>query len=184
MFAGLSLHASPGPVALWRGEGNASDFIGDTYVTAFNLRSVDDGLSHHFALTCDDQQAILYVDGVAGPPVAAVNWVAHNSADMVLGRDTAVSGRNFSGQLDEVTIYTRALGGAEVQALAGKPALQIVATDPGQATVSWPDTASGFHLQINDTLETAGWIDAPSGTNNPVTVPTPLPARFHRLAKP
>lgn len=158
--------------------------VGNTYVTAFNPRTVADGVSHHFALTCDGQQAILYVDGVAGSPVAVANWVATNSADIVLGSDTDASGRHFTGQLDEVAIYPRALSAAEVQALAGTPPLQIVLSAPGQATLSWPQIVSGFRLQTNDSFAPTGWGNAASGTNNPANVSTPLAKKFYRLTKP
>lgn len=158
--------------------------VGNTYVTAFNPRTIADGVPHHFAVTCDGQQAILYVDGVAGSPVVVTNWVATNSDDIVLGSDTDAFGRHFNGQLDEVAIYARALSAPEVQALAGKPILQIVLSAPGQATVSWPQTVSGFRLQTNDSFAPTGWGYAASGTNNPVIVPTPFSMRFYRLAEP
>ena len=157
---------------------------GSSYVTAFNFRPVFDGLPHHFAVTCDTKQAMLYVDGVAGPPVVATNWVANNVGNIVVGHDSDSGGRYFSGQLDEVAIYARALSAAEVQGLAGRPPLQIVRTAPGQATVSWPQTASGFRLQTNNTLAPGGWGDAGTGTNNPVIVPVSLPMRSYRLVKP
>jgi hypothetical protein len=157
---------------------------GNSYTTAFNLRPVFDDLPHHFAVTCDGQQAILYVDGVAGTAVIATNWVPNNAVDIVVGHDSDSGGRYFSGQLDELAIYARALSAAEVQALAGRPALQIVRSAPGQATVSWPQTVSGFRLQTNNTLAPAGWGDATTGTNNPAVVPTSSTMRFYRLMKP
>jgi len=162
-----------------------SDFgVGNAYVTAFNPRLVADGVPHHFAVTCDGQQAILYVDGLAGSPVVVTNWATTNSADIVLGNDTDASGRHFTGQLDEVAIYARALSASEVQALAGQPPLQIVVSAPGQATLSWPQIVSGFRLQTNETVAPTGWGNAASGTNNPVIVTTPFAAKFYRLTKP
>ena len=157
---------------------------GNSYTTAFNLRPVIDGLPHHFAVTCDGQQAILYVDGFASAPVVATNWVANNSANIVVGHDSDSGGRYFTGQLDELAIYTRALSAAEVQALAGLPLLQIVRSAPGQATISWPQTVSGFRLQTNNTPASTGWGDATTGTNNPVVVPSPSGMKFYRLVKP
>jgi hypothetical protein len=158
--------------------------VGNAYATAFNLTAVDDGTSHHFALTCDGQQAILYVDGVAGVAASATGWVANNAADIVFGHDDPSSSRYFSGQLDEIAIYDRALGLREIQALAGKPVLDIFSTAPGLATVSWPAAASGFRLQLNETMDASGWADSPTGTNHPVTISTTSPTRFYRLIKP
>lgn len=157
---------------------------GSSYTTAFNLRQVMDGQPHHFAATCDGQQLILYVDGVPSAPTVATNWVANNASDIVVGHDSDSGGRYFTGQLDELAIYTRALSAAEVQALAGRPSLQIVRTPPGQATVSWPQTASGFRLQTNNAAGPTGWGDAASDTNNPAVVPTSSTTRFYRLVKP
>jgi hypothetical protein len=42
----------------------------------------------------------------------------------------------------------------------------------------------GFTLQSTDSLSPTNWLNAPSGTNNPATVPATLPARFYRLFKP
>ena len=157
---------------------------GNTYNTAYNFRPVIDGLPHHFAVTCDAEQLILYVDGMAGTPVAETNWVPNNTDDIVVGHDSDSGGRHFNGQLDELVIYARALSAAEVQALAGKPVLQIVRSAPGEATVSWPQTVSGFRLQTNNTLNPGGWGNAASGTNNPVAIPTSSSPGFYRLVKP
>jgi hypothetical protein len=227
------LSASPGPVALWRGDGNANDSIGanhgvlgggtsfasgiapSTTGQAFEFDGVNDevrvsvasdfrftngfsvtgwllttgssdfaGLLDHFALTSDVLWAFLYVDGVAGTPVTSYNWVANHSSELILGRDTSASGRNVSGQLDEVAVYDRALTEAEVKALAGQLVITIRETAPGEATLSWPDTVAGFHLQENEAFDAAGWSDSPSGTNNPVTVPVTNGWKFYRLLKP
>jgi hypothetical protein len=158
--------------------------VGPTYVTAFNLTRVDDGQAHHFALTCDRQQILLYVDGVPGAPTPATGWLADNAEDLVLGRDNAIEGRNFRGQLDEVGVYDRALAPGEIQALAGQVHLDIQPAGPGVATVSWPALASGFRLQSNATLDPAAWGDEPTGTNTPVSVAVGASARFYRLTKP
>lgn len=158
--------------------------VGTTYVTAFHLAKVNDGQPHHFALTCDHQQAILYVDGMPGTPVTVTGWLPNNSEDLVFGRDTVLSDRYFTGQLDELALYGRALTPREIQALAGQPVLDIAKTGSDQVTISWPVAVSGFRLQINDGLAPAGWTDAPSGTNNPVTVPTVPQSRLFRLIRP
>jgi hypothetical protein len=64
------------------------------------------------------------------------------------------------------------------------PTLTIVPATPGQATISWTPNTSGFVLQENLSLATTNWVDSPSSTNNPVTVPATFPAKFYRLIKP
>ena len=65
--------------------------------------------------------------------------------------------------------------------VAGAPTLTIVPAAPGNATISWTPATPGFTLQSTDSLSPTNWVNAPSGTNNPATVPATLPARFYRL---
>lgn len=64
------------------------------------------------------------------------------------------------------------------------PTLTIAPVTPGNATISWSPNPPGFVLQENLNLATTNWVDSPSGTNNPVTVPATLPTKFYRLFKP
>jgi len=66
----------------------------------------------------------------------------------------------------------------------GAPTLYITNAAPGFATIWWTPPTPGFTLQSTDSLSPTNWVNAPSGTNNPVTVPATLPARFYRLFKP
>lgn len=64
------------------------------------------------------------------------------------------------------------------------PTLTIAPATPGNATISWSPNPLGFVLQENLSLTTTNWVDSPSATNNPVTVPATLPSKFYRLFKP
>jgi hypothetical protein len=66
----------------------------------------------------------------------------------------------------------------------GAPTLYITNAAPGFATIWWTPPTSGFTLQSTDSLAPTNWFNAPSGKNNPATVPAALAARFYRLAKP
>ncbi len=66
----------------------------------------------------------------------------------------------------------------------GAPTLHITNAAPGFATIWWTPPTSGFTLQSTDSLSPTNWINAPSDTNNPATVPATLPARFYRLRQP
>jgi hypothetical protein len=68
--------------------------------------------------------------------------------------------------------------------MPGAPALRVVPAGPGQATLSWSPATPGFVLQSSPTLVPTNWTNAPSGTNNPITLPATPPARFYRLLKP
>ncbi|MBI5773962.1 MAG: hypothetical protein HZA89_09510, partial [Verrucomicrobia bacterium] len=84
-----------------------------------------DGQWHHIALSRANSLMTLYVDGAA---VASTNSteVIDISSDTFIG-NTEPGGMVWQGQVDEVTIYSRALTAAEVQAIytagsAGKAA--------------------------------------------------------------
>jgi hypothetical protein len=64
------------------------------------------------------------------------------------------------------------------------PTLHITNAAPGFATIWWTPLTPGFTLQSTDSLSPTNWVNAPSGTNNPATVPANLPAQFYRLFKP
>jgi len=63
------------------------------------------------------------------------------------------------------------------------PVLTVAPAAPGFATVSWAPNTPGFVLQERTSLSMGSWADAPSGTNNPATVPATLPTKFYRLHK-
>ena len=62
------------------------------------------------------------------------------------------------------------------------PELTIIASGPGQATISWSPGGPGFVLQLSD--DGYAWSDAPSGAANPATVPATLPIKLYRLRRP
>jgi hypothetical protein len=65
----------------------------------------------------------------------------------------------------------------------GAPTLHITNAAPGWAVIWWTPSTPGFTLQISPAVSPAAWTNAPSGTNNPATVPATLPARFYRLVQ-
>lgn len=155
-----------------------------TYVTAFNLTKIDDGLTHHFALTCDSEQAVLYVDGKPDLAVSTVGWLPDNSEDLVFGRDTAVSNRYFLGYIDEISIYTQALTSREIQILARLPILDIIPIRPGFIRLIWPKSNFDFRLQYNDSLEPSDWKNVTENSQSPLTPPVTPDTRFFRLVRP
>jgi len=63
------------------------------------------------------------------------------------------------------------------------PTLSITKSAPGFVTLSWVPASTNWVLQENLALRTTNWVNSPSGTNNPVIVPTTEPAKFFRLLK-
>jgi len=67
--------------------------------------------------------------------------------------------------------------------LDGLPKLSIVPAGAAQATISWSPETIGAVLQQTTSLSPANWTNAPSGSTNPIVVPT-TGSRFYRLVKP
>lgn len=69
--------------------------------------------------------------------------------------------------------------------VSGAPVLSIVSSGAGLATISWTPNTPGWILQ--ETLSLAPpviWGNSPSGSLNPVVVPSTLPGKFYRLFHP
>ena len=86
-----------------------------TLRTASAGSSVSNSAWHHIVGTYDGSNVKLYVDGTQAQSVAATGAISTNNSAWTIGRDTA--GANyFDGNIDEVKIYSRALGADEVKA--------------------------------------------------------------------
>lgn len=73
---------------------------------------------YHVAATYDGAVVQLYVDGTTdGDPVASDNLELHPDGIRIGGVDTG-DDQNLVGQIDELTIYNRALGANEIAAIA------------------------------------------------------------------
>lgn len=68
--------------------------------------------------------------------------------------------------------------------VSGTPALTIIPSTPGNATISWSPSTPGFVLQETWSLTVSNWTNSPSGSTNPANIPTANAAKFYRLAKP
>ncbi|MCZ2337361.1 MAG: LamG domain-containing protein, partial [Chitinophagales bacterium] len=74
----------------------------------------NDGSWHHAVGTFDGNNVKLYIDGqLIGTVTAAVN-IYYESDEITIGRDGGVSSRYFTGQMDELKIYNRALTEQEI----------------------------------------------------------------------
>jgi hypothetical protein len=70
----------------------------------------------------------------------------------------------------------------------GSPTLRIFLTSTNTAVVAWPSSASGFTLQQNSVLGSAGWTGAGSpitvGSEFQVIISPPVGREFYRLTHP
>jgi hypothetical protein len=99
-------------------------FDGTTYVESPDAGSgVWDGNWHHVVGTYDGTNVRLYVDGAevgSGTPTnLQINYSLPDSSDLFIGTYNGKTNRNydFSGLIDEPSVFNRALGATEVQSL-------------------------------------------------------------------
>src|SRR5882724_7522765 len=76
-----------------------------------------DGLFHHYAVTVDDQQTRLYIDGTLMATNRPINLTAGGDATR-LGMQFQSWGENFHGNIDELWVFSGALTENEVKTLA------------------------------------------------------------------
>lgn len=81
--------------------------------------------------------------------------------------------------------YTLTRGFWTIQAIqtSEAPWLTIIATGPGQITLSWEPGDNEWTLQETSSLSPPTWFDSTSGSTNPVTVPAAGAIKFYRLLK-
>jgi uncharacterized repeat protein (TIGR02543 family) len=119
------------------------DDVGSNQNSLVSARQVNDGVFHHVALVRKGTSATFYIDGILDS-TASSSGITHirNSVDLVAGRSVCVGidgTANFTGQLDEISVYNRALAASEIQGIynaggAGKCATQLL---PARALAHW-----------------------------------------------
>jgi len=133
----------------------------------------------------------VYIDGVSvtleNDPALCCNGQTPTVTNAVFRVNRAQDfNRFFTGTLDEVALYDRALTASDVQrhfqAFVVPSPLTIVRTAPGQATISW--TIPSLVLQESASLSPVDWTNSPSGATNPIVVPATLPMKYYRLIRP
>jgi hypothetical protein len=97
------------------------DSSGTNYNPLFGTRMVNDGEFHHVALVRSGTTASLYIDGeldVSGSTAGVTN--ISNTADLIAGTGPCASSGShyFTGLLDEIEIFNRALTPDEIRAIA------------------------------------------------------------------
>jgi hypothetical protein len=161
-----------------------------SYAVALNPAVVTDGLWHHVAAATDGAHAVLYVDGVAGTAPSLSGFWPNTTRPLYIGRDSAFSDRFFSGLVDEVSIYNRALSATEVQAIynagsAGKCLTPLYITSfekfGNNVNLSWlSQSGLMYRMQYNTDLSPASpWHDVvpditATGPSTSFTGPVPL----------
>jgi hypothetical protein len=149
-----------------------------------------EGAPVHIAIVYDENQRIaLYRGGQPyGAPYTAGNpLVTYTAGDghVLIGMRHGISlvpARLFRGEVDEASLYNRALTPGEIATLAGSavPRLRF-ARDGGSLTLSWSAELTGFILEQTDALPAGSWASVAGVVNNQVTVSVGTGHAYFRL---
>jgi hypothetical protein len=93
--------------------------FGTTLVNAISSSPIPDRTWTHVVGTYDGSFMRLYINGVLSSEVARTGTFNADSAPLIIGSDPASDNRRFSGRVDEMAIYNKALSPEEVTLLNG-----------------------------------------------------------------
>ncbi|MBC8471970.1 MAG: hypothetical protein H8D56_21120 [Planctomycetes bacterium] len=93
----------------------------------FGVTLVDDDMWHHVGAVYDGATFYLYVDGKLDSSEESTGSITISSYPLYIGNNSQNTDREWTGLIDEVTIYNRALSDLEVMYLAGK---RVTPVDP------------------------------------------------------
>ena len=77
--------------------------------------SPESGVWYHVAATYDGDKSCIYVNGKLSGSADWPGPIDTNEFDLYIGENSESAGRFFSGAIDEVKIYNRALSGVEIK---------------------------------------------------------------------
>jgi hypothetical protein len=77
-------------------------------------RAVDDGFWHHVVAVYDGSAKYIYVDGTLDVSTPVTGTLATDTYAIFIGGNAQVTGRLFSGLMDEVAIFTNGLSAAQI----------------------------------------------------------------------
>jgi hypothetical protein len=131
----------------------------------------------HLATTYDGQSVRLFVNAVQVASVAASGPLEVSNGVLRIGGNS-LWGEHFSGRIDEVRIYNRALGAGELAADMGTPASGWLAAAYGFDETAGSTAADASGRQLTGTVINATWTTgrfgnglAFNGVNSSVVVP-------------
>lgn len=160
------------------------DHVYTNYIRIDTVRTVNDGRFHHVAVVREGRTASVYLDGTIDSTGSAAGVTAlSNSSDMVSGR-SACSGRfidfvRFSGLLDELALYNRALTSGEIQEIANAgpvPTITGVSPVSGSTLGGTAITITGSNFRANPSVRIGAVAAADVSLLNEATISSTTPA--------
>ena len=120
----------------------------------------------HLAMTYDGGQERIFVNGTQIASRAQTGAITTSSSPMRIGGNS-IWGEYFSGQIDEVRVYSKALTAAQIQTdMNTALGTSTPAPTPTPAPITTPTPAPTTNPTTNPT---------PAPTANPTPAPTPVP---------
>jgi hypothetical protein len=111
---------------------------GTTGLTPLDLTgsaNVNDGQWHHVAGVYNGTQKRLYVDGNLDVWADSTGTISSNTFNVNIGENAEATGRFWTGLIDDLRIYSRALSQAEIASLAGRTSTFSIPADLHQDNV-------------------------------------------------
>ncbi len=175
--------------ALRGGAGGVVSFsvaVGTKFRQAISTATVPTGSWHHVAATFDGQHVSVYIDGVLAAATSASGSLSPAvGANLMVGADPVDPQAKFSGAVDELRVYGRALSATEIAAQcaasdpglgAGDPALVLrLPMDEGRGRET-TDTVTG----LAETILAARWVPGRFGSALMLTKSSDLTTRISR----
>ncbi|TWT98328.1 protein kinase domain-containing protein [Stieleria varia] len=91
-------------------------FSDDQHIPAIrSRRMIADGSWHHLAFTLSPSQSSIFVDGVIDTTADTPHAILSNSDQMIVG---SINGTTTKGMIDEICIFSRAMGVEEIRGLS------------------------------------------------------------------
>lgn len=140
---------------------------------------VDNNVWHHIAVTYDGVTKKVYVDGVQRSSQAYTAAISQNNIAVTLGYNLGNSSYDYTGLLDDVRIYNRALTLAEITSDMNTPAGGAGPTPTPTATPI--PTATPTPTPVLPTPTPTPALPTPTATPTPTPLPptpTPTPGTY------
>jgi uncharacterized repeat protein (TIGR01451 family) len=160
-------------------------------------RSFAAGTWYHVAGTYSSAGQRLYVDGALFASANFAGPIGYSPAPIQVGRVRRFNPVFFNGQIDEISIYNRALNAAEIAAIhfvgsSGKCPISLALQRSGTRSVlSWPGAVgTNYAVQAAQTIgNPINWMSVPGlpviqGERNVLTNENGAASTFYRLRKP
>ena len=147
----LSINKSTGIVTFGASNGGSSIF------SATHTGAINDGNWHHVVGNYNGTNATLYIDKTGHTPVSATASLSVNTAFGIGYRNTASpSGTYYTGDIDQVRIFSSALNQTEVDTLFAETACVYTATTTDN---DYPTTNAAYYKLDNSAEDEKGSYD-------------------------